>query len=58
MTTNIGIVVGGIVVIMNWATIWDTYEFFIFDGREKSQRKKLLKKIIDAEINVIPYHKD
>jgi hypothetical protein len=58
MTTNIGIVVGGIVVIMNWATIWDTYEFFIFDGREKSQRKKLLKKIIDAEINVIPYYKD
>jgi hypothetical protein len=58
MTTNIGIVVGGIVVIMNWATIWDTYEFFIFDGREKSQRKKLLNKIIDAEINVIPYQKD
>jgi hypothetical protein len=58
MTTNIGIVVGGIVVIMNWATIWDTYEFFIFDGREKSQRKKLLNKIIDAEINVIPYYKD
>ena len=58
MTTNAGIVIGGIVVIMNWATIWDTYEFFIFDGREKSQRKKLLNKIIDSEINVIPYHKD
>ena len=58
MTTNAGIVIGGIVVIMNWATIWDTYEFFIFDGREKSQRKKLLNKIINAEINVITYHKD
>jgi hypothetical protein len=58
MTSNAGILVGGIVVIMNWATIWDTYEFFIFDGREKSQRKKLLNKIINAEINVITYHKD
>jgi hypothetical protein len=58
MTTNVGIVIGGIILIMNWATIWDTYEFFIFDGREKSQRKKLLNKIIDAEINVILYPKD
>jgi hypothetical protein len=58
MTSNAGILVGGIIVIMNWATIWDTYEYFIFDGREKSQRKKLLNKIIDSEINVIPYHKD
>ena len=58
MTSNAGILVGGIIVIMNWATIWDTYEYFIFDGREKSQRKKLLNKIIDSEINVIPYYKD
>jgi hypothetical protein len=58
MTSNAGILVGGIIVIMNWATIWDTYEYFIFDGREKSQRKKLLNKIINAEINVILYHKD
>jgi hypothetical protein len=58
MTSNAGILVGGIIVIMNWATIWDTYEFFIFDGRERSQRKKLLNKIINAEINVITYHKD
>jgi len=58
MTSNAGILVGGIIVIMNWATIWDTYEYFIFDGREKSQRKKLLNRIIDSEINVIPYHKD
>jgi hypothetical protein len=58
MTSNAGILVGGIIVIMNWATIWDTYEYFIFDGREKSQRKKLLNKIINAEINVITYHKD
>ena len=58
MTTNAGMLIGGIIVIMNWATIWDTYEYFIFDGREKSQRKKLLNKIINAEINVILKPKD
>ncbi|HSA37701.1 MAG TPA: hypothetical protein P5013_02275 [Methanoregula sp.] len=49
-----GQAIGGIIIIFNWATIWDTYEFFIFDGREKRQRRKLLQKIIDAEIRVVP----
>ena len=53
MSTIAGTLIGGFVIIINWATIWDTYEFFIFDSREKYQRKKLLKKIIDGEIQVI-----
>jgi hypothetical protein len=54
-TTSItGMFIGGIIIIMNWATIWDTYEFFIFDGREKNHRKKLINKIINADIRVIP----
>jgi hypothetical protein len=58
MSTIAGTLIGGLVIIMNWATIWDTYEFFIFDGREKSQRKRLLNKIIDGEIQVIPLVQD
>jgi len=54
MASLLGVVTGGIIVILNWATIWDTYEFFIFDGRQRQHRKRLLKKIIDAEIRVIP----
>ncbi|MCJ7742188.1 MAG: hypothetical protein MUO95_05820 [Methanoregula sp.] len=57
-TSLAGIFIGGFVVIINWATIWDTYEFFIFDGREKSQRKKLLTKIIDGEIQVLHLKQD
>lgn len=53
-----GQAIGGIIIIFNWATIWDTYEFFIFDGREKRQRRKLLQKIIDAEIRVVPPAQD
>ena len=58
MSTIAGTLIGGFVIIINWATIWDTYEFFIFDGREKSQRKRLLNKIIDSEIRVIPLMQD
>jgi hypothetical protein len=54
MNTPVGIAMGGIIIIMNWATIWDSYEFFIFDSRERRHRKKLLNKIIGAEIRVIP----
>lgn len=54
MSTITGTLIGAFVIIINWATIWDTYEFFIFDGREKSQRKRLLNKIINGEIEVIP----
>jgi hypothetical protein len=58
MATIAGTLIGGFVIIINWATIWDTYEFFIFDGREKSQRKKLLTKIIEGEIQVVPLTQD
>jgi hypothetical protein len=58
MSTLAGTLIGGFVIIINWATIWDTYEFFIFDGREKSQRKRLLNKIIEGEIQVVPLTQD
>jgi hypothetical protein len=57
-TSLLGMFIGGLVIIINWATIWDTYEFFIFDSRNKSQRKKLLHKIIDGEIRVVSLPQD
>jgi hypothetical protein len=54
MTTLWGIVAGTIIVILNWATIWDTYEFFIYDGRQRRHRMKLLEKIAGAGIRVVP----
>ena len=53
VTTIAGMFIGTLIIIINWATIWDSYEFFIFDSRQKSQRKKLLNKIIDGEIRVV-----
>jgi len=57
-TTLAGTFIWAFVVIINWATVWDTYEFFIFDSREKNQRKILLNKIIDGEIHVVPLTQD
>ncbi len=54
VTTVPGVVIGTILVIMNWATIWDTYEYFIFDTRQKRHQKKLLEKIINGDIRVLP----
>jgi hypothetical protein len=54
LTTLVGLVTAAVIVIMNWATIWGTYEYFIYDGLRKQHRMKLLEKIIGAEIHVIP----
>jgi hypothetical protein len=54
ISTFAGIVTGGIIVILNWATIWDTYEFFVYDGLERRHREKLLLKIIGSDIRVSP----
>ena len=39
MTTNAGMLIGGIIVIMNWATIWDTYEYLSSTGVRKVNGK-------------------
>lgn len=58
MTSVAGTAIGAVIVIINWATIWDSYEYFIFDGRAKMQRQKLINKIINAEIRVSFYAQD
>ena len=49
-----GVLLGGLIVILNWTTIWDTYEFFIYDSRSNYRRKKILQKIIATRIRVNP----
>jgi hypothetical protein len=53
LTSTIGgVLIGGLIIILNWTTVWDTYEFFIYDGRFNYRRRKLLRKIIASEIRV------
>lgn len=54
MMSFAGLVTGAVIVILNWATIWGTYEFFIYDGLERKHQMRLLQKIIGSEIRVVP----
>lgn len=47
-----GVLIGGLIIILNWTTVWDTYEFFIYDGRLMRRRKKVMQKIINSDIRV------
>ncbi|HUU75560.1 MAG TPA: hypothetical protein VMW63_05670 [Methanoregulaceae archaeon] len=46
------ILLGGLITILNWVTIWDTYEHFVYDHRNLLRKKRLFEKIIQMPIEV------
>jgi len=42
----------GLVTILNWVTIWDTYEYFLYDYRRKMERRRIYEKLSEIEIRV------
>jgi hypothetical protein len=53
-SVNIAIILG-FLTIMNWATIWDTYEHFVYDYRNLSRKRRIFRKIIKIPINIRGY---
>jgi hypothetical protein len=49
------LLVGGLVVILNWVTIWDTYEYFMYDYRNLWRKKRIYQKITRIPITVSGY---
>jgi hypothetical protein len=45
----------GLVTILNWVTIWDTYEFFMYDYRNLWRKKRIYQKITRMPITVAGY---
>jgi hypothetical protein len=41
----------GIFVIMNWVTIWDTYEYFLYDWRKLWRKYRVYEKL--TRVNVV-----
>ncbi|HNY88721.1 MAG TPA: hypothetical protein PKL35_02965, partial [Methanoregulaceae archaeon] len=41
--------------IMNWATIWDTYEHFLYDYRNLARKRRIFRKITTIPIAVTVY---
>ncbi|WFN34543.1 hypothetical protein L1S32_00020 [Methanogenium sp. S4BF] len=46
---------GAFITIMNWVTIWDTYEHFFYDFHDLLRRKKMYEKISRIPIAVERY---
>ncbi len=51
---NAGIILA-FLTIMNWATIWDTYEHFLYDYRNLARKRRIFRKITTLPIAVTAY---
>lgn len=49
--TFISSLIVGIFVIINWVTIWDTYEYFVYDWRKLWRKYRVYEKL--TRVNVI-----
>ncbi len=46
------ILFGGLVTILNWVTIWDTYEYFVYDYRRELRKRRIYRKLAGIDIGV------
>jgi hypothetical protein len=45
----------GLITILNWVTVWDTYEYFMYDYRNLWRKKNIYKKITRMPIVISGY---
>ncbi|RXE56755.1 hypothetical protein ABH15_00845 [Methanoculleus taiwanensis] len=49
------ILLGGLITILNWVTIWNTYEYFVYDYRHLMHRRRIYRKVPALEIKVLTW---
>lgn len=49
------LLLGGFITVLNWVTIWDTYEHFVYDYRDLLRKRRLYEKISRISIAVEEY---
>jgi len=42
----------GLVIIINWVMVWDTYEYFVYDWRLAWRKRRIYAKISQADVEV------
>lgn len=42
----------GLVTTLNWVTIWDTYEYFVYDYRREIRKRRIYQKLAGIGIRV------
>lgn len=43
----------GIFLIINWVTIWDTYEYFLYDYRKLWRKYRVYKKLTQTQVTIM-----
>lgn len=46
------LLIGGLVTILNWVTIWHTYEYFVYEYRSLRRKRRVYRKIAGMDIRV------
>ena len=49
------IIILGFLTILNWVTIWHTYEHFLYDYRNLARKRRIFRKIIKIPISIRGY---
>jgi hypothetical protein len=49
------LIIVGFLTIMNWATIWDTYEHFVYDYRNLARKRRIYQKITKIPVTIRGY---
>jgi hypothetical protein len=42
----------GLVIIINWVMVWDTYEYFVYDWRIAWRKRRIYAKISQADVEI------
>ncbi len=42
----------GLITILNWVTVWDTYEYFVYDYRRLERKRRIYRKLAGIDIRV------
>jgi len=45
-------IVTGIFIIFNWVTVWDTYEYFLYDHRKLRRKYQIYKKLTQTPVTI------
>jgi len=45
----------GLVTILNWVTIWDTYEYIVYDYRRELQKYLIYRKLTEIDIRFVEW---
>lgn len=52
LDTPVVILLTGLVTILNWVTVWDTYEYFVYDYRRELRKRRIYQKLAGIGIRV------